>query len=235
MSGWGFVVSGLPCPMYTLRRDTERPDILITTPQRKANPKDKNRLKWGDAKRMALDATECSDTASVRKWLNVLGVGNRLNLRLTSAWVAVRVDLAHVIKARIAKMERAELGKIIQMSADKKSTLSKALSDVEIVHQAMLDAIAFSNWEYLRRALIDRASHKVAAWKMLSHHEQQLLKALIPQSIRLLKQALHTGAIAAFKEDSKGDIFLVWETADSQPELITGTSVATKYSLVLNR
>ena len=184
---------------------------------------------------MALDATECSDTASVRKWLNVLGVGNRLNLRLTSAWVAVRVDLAHVIKARIAKMERAELGKIIQMSADKKSTLSKALSDVEIVHQAMLDAIAFSNWEYLRRALIDRASHKVAAWKMLSHHEQQLLKALIPQSIRLLKQALHTGAIAAFKEDSKGDIFLVWETADSQPELITGTSVATKYSLVLNR
>lgn len=129
--------------MYPIGHDTlERPAIVITTPQRKADPKDKNRLKWADAKRMALDATECSDTTSVRKWLNVLGVGNRLNLRMTSAWVAVRVDLAHVIKAHKAKTEQADMGKIIQMAGYKKSTLSEALTDVEIVHQAMLDAIA---------------------------------------------------------------------------------------------
>lgn len=214
--------------MYPIEHNTlDRTAIVITVLQLRADPKDKNRVKWADAKRMALEATECSDTTSVRKWLNVLGVGNLLNLRMTSAWVAVRVDLAHVIKAHKAKMERAKLGKIIQMLSYRKS-ISEALTDVEIVHRAMLDAIARSNWEYLRLALIDRASHKVAAWKMLSHHEQQQLEVLIPQSIRLLKQAVKTHAIAAFKEDDEGDIFLVWETPDSEPELITGTSVAQK-------
>ncbi len=235
--------------------------VLITVLQRKADPKDKNRLKWADAKRMALEAAECSDTASVRKWLNLLGVGNLLNLRMTSAWVAVRVDLAHVIKAQKAKScicvkngagflrslvihtdqstgleacpiflgspspEENNMGKVVKISDYRKP---EPRTDVEILYQAMLDTIASNDWEYLRTCLVNGQEHKLAAWKMLSPHEQQQLKILIPESIRLLKEAVKRGVIASFREDDEGDIFWVWKTSDSEPELVTGTAIAQK-------
>lgn len=216
--------------MYAFSNDIETHVIVITIPQRKADPKDKNRLKWVDAKQMALEATGCVNTQEVRKWLNVLRVGSRVSLRMTSGWVAVSVDLAEIIKAQKTKTEQANMGKVVQLLDCKKSTLSKAPTDVKIVLSAMLDTIALNNWEYLRLALIDRQQHKVTAWKMLSFHEQQQLKALVPQSIRLLKEAVKRGAIAGFKEDDEGDIFLVWKTSDSEPELLTGTSIAQKFN-----
>ena len=102
-------------------------------------------------------------------------------------------------------------------------------SDFEIVLKGVKDAIASSNWEFLRLALINREQHKAAAWKMLSPQEQQQLDALIPQPIRLLKEAVKRGAIAAWKEDDEGGIFHVWESVDSLPQLVTGTSVARKF------
>lgn len=184
---------------------------------------------------MALEATGCVNTQEVRKWLNVLRVSSRVSLRMTSGWVAVSVDLAEIIKAQKTKTEQANMSKVVQLLDYKKSTLSKAPTDVKIVLSAMLDTIALNNWEYLRLALIDRQQHKVTAWKMLSFHEQQQLKALVPQSIRLLKEAVKRGAItslsfanAGFKEDDEGNVFLVWKTFDSEPELLTGTSIAQK-------
>lgn len=104
------------------------------------------------------------------------------------------------------------------------------LSDFEKVLQGMKDAIASNNWEFLRLALIGREQHKAAAWKRLSSQEQEQLDALIPEPIRLLKAALKRGAIAGWKEDDEGGIFYIWKSADSEPELVTGTSVAQKFS-----
>lgn len=103
------------------------------------------------------------------------------------------------------------------------------LSDLEKVLKGMKDAIASSNWEYLRIAMIGREQHKAAAWSRLSPQEQQQLDALIPEPIRLLKAAVKRGAIAAWKEDDEGGIFYVWKSADCEPELVTGTSVAQKF------
>lgn len=103
------------------------------------------------------------------------------------------------------------------------------LSDFEKVLKGMKDAIASKNWEYLRLALIGREEYKAEAWKRLSPQEREELDALIPEPIRLLKAAVKRGAIAAWKEDDEGGIFYVWKSADCEPELVTGTSVAQKF------
>lgn len=60
----------------------------IKTPQRKAKLHDKQRIRRKDAKSWALRRSGCSDTAEIKKYLKILG--KKLDLRLTSAWVAMR-------------------------------------------------------------------------------------------------------------------------------------------------
>lgn len=225
--------------MYAIHRDTERPALIITTSQRRADPKNKNRLKWIDAKLMALEATQCADTSEVRKWLNTLGVGGFLNLRMTSAWVAVRVDLATAIKSEKTKEQHMAVGKVIQMSDYRKPlerskiiksqvalSQSQPQTDLEVLVQAMKDAIASKNWEPLRRELLIRKNHKAEAWALLTGDEQQEIENLIPEELKILKAAQESGVIASFTEDEEGGIFWVWETSDAQPRLLSGTAVA---------
>lgn len=60
----------------------------VKTPQRKARYNDKTRIRRKDAKEWALRRSRCADTAEVKKYLKILG--KKLDLRLTSAWVAMR-------------------------------------------------------------------------------------------------------------------------------------------------
>lgn len=188
---------------------------------------------------MALETTHCVNTQEVRRWLNTLGVGGFLNLRMTSAWVAIRVDLAIAIKSEKNKEQHMAAAKVIQMSDYRKplerSDIIKsqvALSqpqpqrDVDILVQAMKDAIASNNWELLRRESINRKEHKSEAWAMLTKAEQQHIENLVPHEIKILKAAQESGAIASFAEDEEGGIFWVWETSNAEPRLLSGTAVA---------
>lgn len=68
----------------------------IRTPQRKARYNDKTRIRHKDAKEWALRRSGCSDTAEIKKYLKMLG--KKLDLRLTSAWIAVNLEFADAIK-----------------------------------------------------------------------------------------------------------------------------------------
>lgn len=68
----------------------------VKTPQRKAKLHDKQRIRRKDAKEWALRRSRCADTAEVKKYLKILG--KKLDLRLTSAWVAVNKEFADSIK-----------------------------------------------------------------------------------------------------------------------------------------
>ena len=214
--------------------------IVITIAQRRAQYYCKDRLRWVDAKRMALEATGCVDTAEVKKWLKLLGV-RHLSLRMTSAWVAVRRDLSTKIKIarnRTASSESKVVDLADYISERSASYCAKNCSmtqqyweqerqnNVDIVLEAMKEAITTSNWEFLRLALIDQEQYKAAAWVRLSDTEKQQILAIVPPEIRLLKKAKKEGRIAAFKECEEGGIFWVWKHDDAKPSLLSGTAVS---------
>lgn len=63
----------------------------VKTPQRKANYKNKERLRLKDLKRIAFKQYSCSSTNQIKQLLQQLGV--KLDLRLTSAWDALVFEL----------------------------------------------------------------------------------------------------------------------------------------------
>lgn len=215
--------------------------IVITIPQRRAQYHCKDRLRWVDAKRMALSATGCVDTAEVKKWLKVLGV-HYLSLRMTSGWVAVRCDLATKIKiarnkaasseSKVADLVGYKLGARSAKDCAKNYEITQQYreqerqNNVDIVFEAMKEAITTSNWEFLRLVLINREQYKATAWVRLSDTEKQQILAIVPPEIRLLKKAKKEGRIAAFKECESGGIFWVWKHDDAEPSLLSGTAVS---------
>lgn len=68
----------------------------VRTPQRKAKYSDKQRIRLKDAKSWALRRSGCSNTAQIKKYLKILG--KKLDLRLTSAWLAIYKELADLIR-----------------------------------------------------------------------------------------------------------------------------------------
>lgn len=234
-------ISELNCWQQEQVNEVVPEPIVITIAQRRAQYHYKDRLRWIDAKRMALSATGCVDTAEVKKWLKVLGV-RHLSLRMTSAWVAVRCDLAIKIKTVRNKKCSSE-SKVIDLTGYKLGARSakdcatnweimpqdrkqECQNNIDVVFNAMKEAIATSNWDVLRLALIEREQYKVAAWAMLSTIQKQQISELVPPELRLLKLAKKQGAIAAFKECEEGGIFWVWRTLDTDPNFLSGTAVA---------
>ena len=51
--------------------------------------------------------------------------------------------------------------------------------NIDTIVAAMRDAIASSNWEFTRQALISREKYKADAWAMLTATEKQQLEALV--------------------------------------------------------
>ena len=82
-------------PEVEVSNATER--RYVNTPQRKADPKDKNRPKRRDLKEIVLKKTGCNSTPEIKKYLIMLGFC--LDLRLTSAWKAVRDEIINEINA----------------------------------------------------------------------------------------------------------------------------------------
>lgn len=72
------------------------PKLCFKTAQRKARYHDNQRTKKSYAKRQAMLATQCFSTEEVKYWLKKMGI--KLDLRLTSAWVAVWKELSVHIK-----------------------------------------------------------------------------------------------------------------------------------------
>ena len=68
----------------------------IKTPQRKARLHDKQRIRLKDVKSWALKRSDCKDTAEIKKYLKILNIS--LDLRYTSAWIAINKELAEKIK-----------------------------------------------------------------------------------------------------------------------------------------
>lgn len=68
----------------------------IETPQRKARLHDKQRIRLKDVKSWALKRSDCKDTAEIKKYLKILNIS--LDLRYTSAWIAINKELAEKIK-----------------------------------------------------------------------------------------------------------------------------------------
>lgn len=79
---------------------------VICTPQRKANYNDKARLRRKDLKEIAFNQCGWKSTANVKKYLKVLGL--KLDLRLTSAWVALLYELKHQVDAAKAIVDALE-------------------------------------------------------------------------------------------------------------------------------
>lgn len=73
----------------------------ISTYQRKAVYSDKHRIRRADAKKKALDKCNCLDTAEMKRRLKLLGI--KLDLRLTSAWIAIERELFEEITALAIK------------------------------------------------------------------------------------------------------------------------------------
>lgn len=73
----------------------EKAIAQVQTPQRKAKYNDKQRIRLKDAKSWALKRSGCRDTAEIKKYLKILG--KKLDLRLTSAWIAIIKELANLI------------------------------------------------------------------------------------------------------------------------------------------
>ena len=72
------------------------PSRSIKTPQRKARLHDKQRIRLKDVKSWALKRSDCKDTAEIKKYLKILNIS--LDLRYTSAWIAINKELAEKIK-----------------------------------------------------------------------------------------------------------------------------------------
>ncbi|KJH70203.1 hypothetical protein [Aliterella atlantica] len=68
----------------------------VRTPQRRARYSDKQRIRLKDAKSWVLRRSGCSNTAEIKKYLKILG--KKLDLRLTSAWIAIYKELAEAIR-----------------------------------------------------------------------------------------------------------------------------------------
>jgi hypothetical protein len=77
-----------------LKRSSER---KIFTVQRKANYGDKTRIRRADMKKIALRDGKCADSAEMKRRLKLLGIS--LDLRLTSAWIAIVRELLSEIAA----------------------------------------------------------------------------------------------------------------------------------------
>jgi hypothetical protein len=69
----------------------------VTTIQRKANYGDKTRIRLCQKKKSALQKCRCADTAEIKRKLKLLGV--KLDLRLTTAWIAIEKELSEEIAA----------------------------------------------------------------------------------------------------------------------------------------
>lgn len=67
----------------------------VHTPQRKARLYDKQRVRLKDVKGWALKRCGCSSSTEVKKYLKQLGTV--LDLRMTSAWIAINSELATAI------------------------------------------------------------------------------------------------------------------------------------------
>jgi hypothetical protein len=70
---------------------------IIKTYQRKANYNDKYRIRLCEKKKSALQKCRCVDTAEVKRKLKLLGI--KLDLRLTTAWIAIEKELSEEIAA----------------------------------------------------------------------------------------------------------------------------------------
>lgn len=70
--------------------------LVVHTPQRKARYSDKARVRLAAIKRSALRECKCRDTKEMKQRLSQLGI--KLDLRLTSAWIAIAWELQPVIE-----------------------------------------------------------------------------------------------------------------------------------------
>lgn len=75
--------------------DSPSPLQPIKTAQRKARLHDKQRIRLKDVKSWALKRSDCKDTAEIKKYLKILNIS--LDLRYTSAWIAINKELAEKI------------------------------------------------------------------------------------------------------------------------------------------
>lgn len=69
--------------------------IRVYTPQRRAKYHDKTRVRLASIRAIALRDCKCANTAEVKRRLKLLGI--KLDLRLTSAWIALVWELQHAI------------------------------------------------------------------------------------------------------------------------------------------
>ena len=167
---------------------------------------------------------------------------------MTSAWVAVRHDLATKIKLARAKTTRTAPSNVVSLSHYKQGASSakdcarnweavqehreiERQHNINTIVAAMRDAIASSNWEFTRQALISREKYKADAWARLTLQERQQLEALVPVEIKLLKAALRKGAIASFNEDTEGGMFWIWTDVNCEPKLMSGTTIRNFYGI----
>lgn len=68
----------------------------VKVSQRKAKYSDKDRIRLKDAKRQALYITGCGSSTEIRFYLKKLGI--KLDLRMTAAWVAIKLQYRFRIK-----------------------------------------------------------------------------------------------------------------------------------------
>ena len=88
----------------------------VKTPQRKANYKNKERLRLRDLKRIAFKEYGCSSTSQIKQLLQQLGV--KLDLRYTSAWEALVFELRSRLLELCSPIKPGMLVEIIDCPAN---------------------------------------------------------------------------------------------------------------------
>jgi hypothetical protein len=86
-------------PIATSKSNCDR--RILQTRQQKARYNDKYRVRRADIKAIALRECKCADTAEMKRRLKILGV--KLDLRLTSAWIAIVWELQNDLLALAEK------------------------------------------------------------------------------------------------------------------------------------
>lgn len=88
----------------------------FSIPQRKAKLHDKQRIRLKDAKSWAFRRSGCNNTVEIKKYLKVLG--KKLDLRMTSAWIAVNLEFADSIK-QLKNAENFKVGTRVEWTGYK--------------------------------------------------------------------------------------------------------------------
>lgn len=111
-----FAIAQISLERYLIEAIASQAKIGTRIPQRKANYSDKTRIRFKDAQARVFRRTGLKTSSEVKKYLKALKIS--LDLRLTSAWREINLNLVEKIVALMANSPLLEVGDRLHLLED---------------------------------------------------------------------------------------------------------------------